>query len=41
MFIRLYGYAKADGNEKLTDFCTDILNTYEKHDINDHIVWER
>ena len=41
MFIRLYELANAEGNEQLTDFCTDILKTYEQHDINGHIEWKR
>jgi len=41
MFIRLYELAKNEGNEELKKFCTDILETYEKYNINGHIVWER
>ena len=41
MFIRLYDLAKSEGNEPLTDFCTDILRTYEAHSINGHIEWTR
>ena len=41
MFIRLYEATKADGERKIMDFCTDILSTYEKHDINGHIEWKR
>jgi len=41
MFIRLYELAKSEGNEKLKNFCAEILETYEKHNINSHIVWER
>lgn len=40
MFIRLYDLAKKEGDEKLLKFCTDILKTFEKYDINGHIVWE-
>ncbi|MCS7092287.1 MAG: HNH endonuclease [Patescibacteria group bacterium] len=41
MFIRLYELAKSEGNKKLMQFCADILETYERHGINGHIVWER
>jgi len=41
MFIRLYELAKNEGNQELLRFCTDVLETYEKHNINDHIVWEK
>jgi len=41
MFIRLYELARAEKNDKLTKFCTDILETFEKYEINGHIVWER
>lgn len=40
MFIRLYELAKSEGNEELKKFCTDVLETYEKHNINSHIIWE-
>lgn len=41
MFIRLYELAKSEGNDELKKFCADILETYEKHNINGHIVWEK
>ena len=41
MFIRLYELAKSEKNEELMKFCADVLETYEKHDINGHIVWEK
>jgi len=41
MFIRLYDLAKNENNKELMKFCADILETYEKYDINGHIVWER
>lgn len=40
MFIRLYELAKKENNEELKKFCTDVLETYEKHNINGHIVWK-
>jgi 5-methylcytosine-specific restriction endonuclease McrA len=41
MFIRLYELAKNEGNQELLKFCKDVLETYEKHNINNHIVWEK
>ena len=41
MFIRLYELAKKEENKDLLDFCSDILNTYEKHNINGHIQWKK
>ncbi len=41
MFIRLYGLAKSENNKELTSFCSAVLETYEKHNINGHIVWEK
>lgn len=41
MFIRLYDLAKSENNKELMKFCADILETYEKYDINGHIIWER
>lgn len=41
MFIRLYELAKAEKNEELIKFCADVLKTYEKHNINGHIIWEK
>ncbi len=41
MFIRLYELAKSEGNNELKRFCADVLETYEKHDINGHIIWEK
>ena len=41
MFIRLYELAKAEKNEELMKFCADVLETYEKHNINGHIEWKK
>jgi hypothetical protein len=41
MFIRLYELAKKERNKELQDFCADILQTYEDHNINGHIEWKR
>lgn len=41
MYIRLYEIAKQTGDEKLISFCTEILEVYEKNNMNGHIVWEK
>lgn len=41
MFIRLYELAKSENNDDLEKFCADVLKTYEKHNINGHIMWEK
>jgi hypothetical protein len=41
MFIRLYELAKEENNLELLNFCTQILEVYEKNDINCHIEWKR
>ncbi len=41
MFIRLHELAKSENRTDLVNFCVDILTTYEKHRINDHIAWDR
>jgi hypothetical protein len=41
LFIRLYELAKAENNEKLMKFCTEILEVFEKNNINGHIEWIR
>lgn len=41
MFIRLYELAKATNDSAIIAFCEDILNVYDKHNINGHIVWKR
>lgn len=41
MFIRLYEQAKAIGDEKTMSFCVQILEVYEKNDMNGHIIWEK
>lgn len=32
---------KTLGDEETMRFCEDVLETYEKHHINDHIEWKR
>jgi len=41
MFIRLYELAKKEENKELVKFCKDILETYERHNINGHIIWNK
>ena len=40
-FIRLYEAVKKNRDKPLIDFCTQILEVYEKNGVNSHIVWER
>lgn len=40
MFIRLYELAIMQDDEQLAAFIRDVLEVYEKHQINGHIVWE-
>ena len=39
MFICLYELAKEENYEEIQDFCADVLQIYEDHDINGHIEW--
>ncbi len=41
MFIHLYELAKSLRDEKTMHFCEEILETFEKHHIDDHIEWKR
>lgn len=41
MFIRLYELAKKENNKELLDFARQILEVYEKNNINCHIKWEK
>ncbi|MCX6382283.1 MAG: HNH endonuclease [Armatimonadetes bacterium] len=40
MFIRLHALAKKDGDVDLENFCREILEVFEQHNINGHIVWK-
>lgn len=40
LFIRLYELSKAEGDQELEKFCSEILQVYEKHNINGHIEWK-
>ncbi|MDR2105697.1 MAG: hypothetical protein LBP51_08095 [Deferribacteraceae bacterium] len=41
MFIHLYDLAKGMGDEKLKNFCLEILEVFERNGINGHIKWEK
>ena len=41
MFIRLYELAKKEKNSMLKDFCSQILDVFEKNNINSHIIWKK
>jgi len=41
MFIRLYELAKRNKDKELMKFCEDVLQVYEKDNINGHIVWKK
>ena len=41
LFIRLYELAKKEDNQSLVKFCAEILEVFEKNNINGHIVWKR
>jgi len=41
MFIRLYELAKAQNNNELQRFCCEILEVFEKNNINGHVEWHK
>jgi hypothetical protein len=40
-FIRLYEAAKKNDDKTMQDFCTQILEVYDKNNVNCQIVWEK
>jgi hypothetical protein len=40
-FIKLYEAAKANDDAELQDFCRQILEVYEKNNVNGQIVWKK
>ncbi len=40
MFIRFYELAKAKNDQTMANFCRDVLKTFDKHNINGHILWK-
>lgn len=41
MYIHLYELAKEEKNEEVLKFCTEILEVYEKNNMNGHIEWKK
>lgn len=41
LFIRLYELAKAEKNDELMKFSAQILEVFEKNNINGHIEWKK
>jgi len=41
MFIRLYDAARVLGDKETMDFCAQILEVFEKNNINGHIIWNK
>lgn len=41
MFIRLYELAKKTNDLQLMQFCSEILDVFERNNINGHIEWEK
>ena len=41
LFIRLYELAKKENDGPLTKFCSEILEVFERNDINGHIEWKK
>lgn len=39
MFIRLHSLAKEKGDREIQEFCSNVLQVYEEHNINGHIQW--
>jgi hypothetical protein len=40
MFIRLLQLAEKECDQKMVEFCREVLSVYERHGVNDHIRWE-
>jgi len=40
-FIHLYEAAKKNNDKALQDFCAQILEVYERNNVNGHIIWRR
>lgn len=41
ILLSQYELAKNEKNDGMMKFYNDVLETYEKYDINGHIVWEK
>ena len=40
MFIHLYELSEFVGDHEMRDFCRNILEVFEEHNINDHVKWK-
>ncbi|WP_283249679.1 hypothetical protein [Helicobacter turcicus] len=41
MFLRMLESAKNTNEKELIAFLEEVLEVYEKHNINGHIVWKK
>ena len=41
MFIRLYDLAKSIDDQETMNFCAQILEVFEKNNVNGHIIWKK
>lgn len=41
LFVTMYDTAKKSQDTETLRFCTDILNVFEKHGVDDHISWKK
>ena len=41
LFVTMYNTAKKTGDSDTMDFCADVLEVFEKHNMDDHIIWKR
>ena len=41
MFIQLYKLSESVGDYEIRDFCRNILEVFEEHNMNGHIKWKR
>ncbi|MDJ0732224.1 MAG: hypothetical protein QNJ33_19785 [Crocosphaera sp.] len=40
MFIKIYELAKTEGHEHTRKFAKEVLEVFEKYNINGHIEWK-
>ena len=40
MFIRLYQLSDSIGDHEMRDFCRNIIEVFEEHNMNDHVKWK-
>ncbi|MCL2228642.1 MAG: HNH endonuclease [Firmicutes bacterium] len=41
MFIRLYELSRSNGDTDTMQFCHEILEVFEKNDVNGHVEWKK